>query len=107
MNTDYSADVKRYRPSVDEGAVAAIVKHLGITLKSADASLVSVSSKSELERVRESWLKRKLQLSGDDKTLDKMIDEVGQAMKADREKQRVTFYYLLAEKAGKLNSLSS
>lgn len=102
---DYVADVKRYVPNADEKAVAAIVKHCGIALRSADASLVSCSSKDELATVRESWLKKKLQLAQSDADLDSMIKGVCQSMKADHNKHRVTFYYLLAEKAGKLASL--
>jgi hypothetical protein len=103
--TDYLADVKRYVPGADDKAVAAIVKHLGIALKSKDASLVACSSKDELERVRESWMKKKLALPGDDKALDAAIADVCGKMKADRDKQRVTFYYLLAEKFGKVAAL--
>jgi len=102
---DYAADVKRYAPNANADAVAAIVKHCGIALQSADASLVSASSKDELARVRENWLKKKLGLTEADATLDKAIQEVAEKMKADRNKQRVTFYYLLAEKYGKLDSL--
>lgn len=102
---DYLAEVKRYVPAADEKAVAGIVKHLGIALKSADASLVSCSSKDELATVRDSWLKRKLALTDGDDVLDKMIKDVCATMKADHNKQRVTFYYLLAEKAGKLAAL--
>ena len=43
---DYLAEVKRYAQNADEKAVAGIVKHLGIALKSADAALVSCSSKA-------------------------------------------------------------
>jgi hypothetical protein len=100
--TDYIADLKRYQPSPNEKAVAGIIKHLGIALKSTDASLVSCSSKDELARVRDSWLKKKLALTDDDATLDKAIAAVCATMKADKNKQRVTFYYLLAEKYGKL-----
>jgi Protein of unknown function (DUF2853) len=103
--TDYLADVKRYVPAADEKAVAAIIKHLGIALKSKDASLVSCSSKDELERVRESWLKKKLALTGSDKELDAAIADVCAKMKADREKQRVTFYYLLSLAFGKVGAL--
>lgn len=102
---DHLAEVKRYVPAADEKAVAGIIKHLGIALKSADASLVSCSSKDELATVRESWLKRKLALTDADDALDTMIKSVCETMKADRNKQRVTFYYLLAEKAGKLATL--
>jgi hypothetical protein len=105
MATDYLADVKKYAPDADDKVVASIVKHLGIALKSVDASLVACSSAEELERVRESWLKKKLALADDDAALDKAIAGVCAQMKADRSKQRVTFYYLLAEKYGKLAGL--
>ncbi|MEW5963429.1 MAG: DUF2853 family protein [Pseudomonadota bacterium] len=105
MSTDYTTDLKRYVPAPNEKAVAGIVKHLGIALKSADASLVSCSSKDELARVRDSWLKKKLKLAADDATLDKALKAVCEKMKADKKKQRVTFYYLLAEQFGKLDSL--
>ena len=104
--TDYLAEVKRYAASADEKAVSGIVKHLGIALKSADASLVSCSSKDELARVRESWLKKKLALTDSDADLDKAIKAVCETMKADRNKQRVTFYYLLAQKYGKVSALA-
>lgn len=106
MSEDYASDVKRYAASADEKVVGTIVKHLGIALKSKDASLVSCSSKDELARVRDSWLKKKLALSDDDATLDKLIKDVCEQMKGDKQKKRVTFYYLLADKAGKLGTLA-
>lgn len=106
MSTDYAADIKRYAPAVNDKAVAGIVKHLGIALKSSDAALVSCSSKDELARVRDSWLKKKLALPDDDATLDKAIKEICEQMKGDKKKQRVTFYYLLAQKYGKLDSFA-
>ncbi len=105
MSTEYVADVKRYVPGANEKAVAGIAKHLGIALKSKDASLVSCSSKDELDRVRESWCKKKLAIA-DDKAIDAAIKEVCEKMKGDKQKQRVTFYYLLAEKFGKLAALA-
>ncbi len=104
--SEYIDDVKRYAANADEKAVAGIVKHLGIALKSKDASLVSCSSKDELARVRDSWCKKKLGLDGSDADLDKMIKDVCDTMKADQRKHRVTFYYLLAEKSGKLGALA-
>jgi hypothetical protein len=41
-------------------------------------------------------------LGGSDADLDKAVIEVCQKMKADHDKSRVAFYYLLAEKYGKL-----
>lgn len=104
-DVDYKSDIQKYTATVDDGAVAGIVKFCGIALKSKDASMVSCSSKDELERVRESFLKRKLKLTASDADLDKAIQDVCAQLKADKTKHRVTFYYLLAEKAGKLGAL--
>ena len=105
--TDYLPDVQRYDAQADEVAVKGIVKHLGIALqnKNADSALVSASDKSELDRVRESWCKKKLARTESDADLDAAIKAVADAMKADNRKQRVTFYYLLAKNFGVLESL--
>ncbi|MDX2259728.1 MAG: DUF2853 family protein [Hyphomicrobiaceae bacterium] len=95
-----------YVENIDEAAVAAIVRHLGIALRSADASLVSCSDLTEIERVRESWLKKKLALTDDDATLDAAIAEVCVKMRDERRKHRVPFYYLLAAHFGKLGELA-
>ena len=105
MSNEYMDDVKRYASGANEKAVAGIVKHLGIALKSKDASLVSCSSKDELARVRDSWCKKKLGQT-DDATIDAAIKAVCETMKGDKQKHRVTFYYLLAEKFGKVDALA-
>jgi hypothetical protein len=94
-----------YVDPFDADAVKAIVKFCGIALRSTDASLVSCSSKDELARVRESFLKKKLALDKDDETLDAAIAEVCERMKDTRRKHRVIFYYLLAEKFELLEAL--
>jgi len=104
---DWAADVKRYVPSADNAAVKGIVKHLGVALQSSDASFVACADKSERDRVRESFLKKKLALSLPDAELDQSVIEVCQRMKSDRDKSRVTFYYLLAERYDKLPLFSS
>ncbi|MFZ1108640.1 MAG: DUF2853 family protein [Rhodomicrobium sp.] len=101
----YIDGVKKYTSAVNEGAVAGIVRHCGIALRSRDASLVAGTDPEELKRVRESWLKKKLQLTGSDAELDKAIHDVMVKMKAERAKERVVVYYLLAEHYGKLDSL--
>ncbi|MEO1693858.1 MAG: DUF2853 family protein [Pseudomonadota bacterium] len=103
-DVDYVAEVKRYDSSPNEAAVAAIVKHLGIALRSRDASLVSCSSKDELARVKDSFAKKKLGL--DDAAADAAIKDICEQMKGDSRKQRVTFYYLLAHKTGKMSALA-
>ncbi|MGB7288449.1 MAG: DUF2853 family protein [Salaquimonas sp.] len=102
--SEYLADVQRYDAGADAGAVEKIVKHLGIALRSKDASLVSCSDSSELDRVRESWCMKKLG-STDGGACDSIIATVCETMKGDRNKQRVTFYYLVAKHMGKLGSL--
>lgn len=105
MNMDHSAEVKKYAAGADQKHIDGIVKHLGIAMKGTDSQLVSCSSKDELARVRDSWCKKKLALTQPDADLDKMIADVCATMKADKQKSRVAFYYLLAAEAGKLATL--
>jgi len=99
---DYMDDVKRYDAGAPEAIVQKIVNHLGVALLNKDASLVSCSDQTEKDRVIASWCEKKLGLSGD---TARLVDDVCQEMKADRNKQRVTFYYLVAKNAGCLNNL--
>lgn len=101
----YLADVKKYAPNCDAAAVGAIVKHLGIALRNKDASLVSGTDPEEMKRVRESWCKKKLGITDADSAIDASIKAVIEKMKADRTKERVTVYYLLAEHYKKLDAL--
>ncbi len=93
-------DAKKYGCNNDD-LTAAIIKHLGIAATSKDAKLVSCSDSSELERVRESFLKKKLGLTDSDADLDAAIKEVCETMKDSRNKLRATFYHLLTLKYGK------
>ncbi len=102
--SDYLADVQRYDAGADGDVVAKIVKHLGIALRSRDASLVSCSDSTELDRVRASWCMKKLGHS-DEAKCDEVIKSVCETMKGDRNKQRVTFYYLVAKSFGQLGDL--
>ena len=89
-------------PGADDAAIKGIIKHCGIALHNRDSSFVACHDKSERDRVRDSFLKKKLALTADDAELDKAVMEVCQTMKADHDKSRVAFYYLLAQKFGKL-----
>lgn len=104
MMSDYLANVREYDAGASEAAVAGIVKHLGIALRSsADAALVAASDPAELARVRTSFLKKKLARNEDDAALDAAIDGVMKAMAGERQKSRVTVYYLLAKHFGQLS----
>jgi 3-dehydroquinate synthetase len=102
MNMDHHAEVKKYAAAADKAHADAIIKHLGIAMKGTDSQLVACSSKDELTRVRESWCKKKLALTQSDADLDTAIEAICTKMKADKNKSRVAFYYLLAEHFGKL-----
>ena len=104
MSQDYKADIAKYTPNVNDAAVASIVKYCGIALRSNDASMVSSSDKSELDRVRDGFAKKKLGLDAD--AADAGIKKVVEQMKGERRKSRVTFYYLLAEATGTMGKLA-
>lgn len=101
--SDYVADIQKFSPAVNESAVTNIVKYCGIALRSKDASLVSSSDKSELDRVRDGFAKKKLGLDADAASAG--IKQVVETMKGVKQKQRVTFYYLLAEATGTMDKL--
>lgn len=103
MAEDWSLDVRKYAPDADLGVIDAIVRYCGIALQKRDSSLVSLTEKVEVDRVRENYLKKKLGLTGPDSELDAGIAAVGERMSADRTKNRVTVYYLLAEHFRKLS----
>lgn len=100
MAVDHAADVKKYAPNADDAVIGKIVRHLGIALRNRDSSMVSCTSPDEVKRVKENWCMKKL--GADAAASDAVIKSVCEQMKADRTKARVTFYYLCAEKLGKL-----
>jgi hypothetical protein len=103
MAHDWATDVKKYAPDANDAEIKGIVRHCGIALQSRDASFVACGDKAERDRVRNGFLKKKLALTQSDGELDKAIIDVCEKMKAERDKPRVTFYYLLASKFGKLS----
>jgi hypothetical protein len=104
MAENWADDVRKYAPSLDDKALAEIVRYCGIALRKRDSSLVSFSDKAEVARVRNNFLKKKLGLTDSDADLDAAIAEVSEAMKASKAKNRVTVYYLLAERFGRLST---
>ena len=105
--SDYLADVQRYDAKADADIVKKIVRHLGIALRNRDSSLVSCSDPKELARVREKWCGKKLGHTEDkdDAKCNEIIKKVCETMKGDRQKGRVTFYYLVAQHLGQLGDL--
>lgn len=73
-----------------------------LVMSNKDAKFVSCGDASEKETVRENFLKKKLALTLSNTELDPAIDAVCVTMQEERMKNRVVFYYLLAEKYNKL-----
>jgi hypothetical protein len=103
MAQDWAADVKKYDQNADPKVIAGIVRYCGIALQKVDSSLVSLSDKDEVARVRKNFLQKKLGLTQSDEELDKAIAAVREQMKDTRRRNRVTVYYLLAQHFGKLS----
>lgn len=103
MATNWAEDVKKYDPSADDGIIAGIVRYCGIALQKRDSSLVSFGDVKETDRVRQNFLKKKLAVEEPDSVLDAAIAAVGERMKGENFKNRVTVYYLLAQHFGKLS----
>jgi hypothetical protein len=102
-NSGYYDDVAKFATSINNIAVDNIVKYCGIALRSRDSSLVSCTDPEELGRIRDGFASKKLGLAGD--AADKGIAAVCERMKEDNQKNRVTFYYLLAEETGTMSAL--
>lgn len=99
---EHKATVAKYVSNVNEAALAGMAKTYALVLSNKDSQFVSCGDESEKATVRENFLKKKLGLSHSDADLDAAIDAVCQTMKEDRFKSRLAFYYILAEKYGKL-----
>ena len=97
---DHLSNVRKYDADASEAVVEKIRKHLGIALQNRDSSTVAVSDKAELDRIKNGFCKKKLDLTDDE--AEKAVAAAAEDMKAERSKDRVAFYYLVAKHSGKL-----
>jgi len=93
----YWEAVKEYDAKADEDVVRKIVNYCGIALNSKDGKFVACTDEEERGTVRDGFLKKKLGLKGKRDDLDAKVMAVCEQMKKDRLKNRVVFYYLLAQ----------
>ena len=100
----HARKIGQHSLNVDERAVAAILRHLGIN--NTAGALAPNLEKEEVACVREGWLKGKLGLTGADRELDLSIVELFSRLPSALRSSRVIFYYLLAERHGRLASLA-
>lgn len=100
---DHMADLKKFaKKPINEAAAAGMMKAYALVMSKSDTRYVACTDPTELERVRENFLKKKLGLKSAD--LDASIKATCEHMKSDKTKSRLTFYYLLAEHYGKLDA---
>ncbi len=89
----YKADLTELKIKVDEDLLRKVTKSLGPSIYLKDASLVSCSDQSELDRVKKNFLSGKLGMS-DDAEMDNALKAVCETYKVNH-KKRAVFYYLL------------
>ncbi len=83
--------------SIDEALLIKITKGLGPSIYKKDAAKVSSSDKTEMQRVKDNFLIKKLGLEEGpklDKGIDAVIEKIG---RSNRNKYRAIFYYLLVK----------
>jgi hypothetical protein len=85
---------------VNEALLTKVAKSLGPSIYLPDASMVSCSDQTELDRVKNNFLIKKLGLA-DGAKLDNAVKAVCDQMgSGNRSKHRAVFYYLLVENLG-------
>ena len=96
----YEAEVTRLGLTIDQDVLKAVTKALGPSIYREDASRVSLSDKTETDRVKNNYLIGKLGLS-DGPLLDQALAECSEALgKSNKNKYRAVVYAWLATKFG-------
>ena len=95
----FEAAITEYMGKIDacdEALLRKVTKGLGPSIYLKDASMVSCSDKTELDRVKNNFLIKKHGLA-DGANLDDEIKKVCETMKDSRQKKRAVFYYHLVK----------
>lgn len=101
----YIDDIAKYDDTVNEELIEVLYKSLASVLGNPDAANVSCSDDSELDTVKKNFIEKKCGITDDEKA-DAAIKEVCQMMKGDNSKNRLTFYYLLAQELRVMGKLT-
>lgn len=97
----YDAEFKKLGIKYDAGLLTKVAKGCGPSIYNRDSSKVSSGDKTELDRVKQNFLIKKLGFKDDpklDSALSAVVDQFGSS---NRNKYRAMFYYLLVKKLGK------
>ncbi len=96
----YEKEFGKLGISFDADLLRKVTKGLGPSIYNEDSSKVSCSDKTELDRVKNNFLIKKLGMK-DSPKLDDAIKEVCEQFGSSRRKFRAMFYYLLVKKLNK------
>lgn len=92
-------ETKKLNLSITDDLITKVAVGLGPVLYNKDTATVACGQTTELETVKNNFLKKKLGLTNDDAELDAAIQEVCEQLgTSNRNKYRVLFYALLAMK---------
>ena len=98
----YQAESKKLNLGLSDEYIANVSRSLGPAIYRADTEIVACGDKSELDRIRNNFLKKKLGLEGSNAELDELINKVCDKLgTSNRRKYRALFYALLAIEAKK------
>ncbi|CAA6815448.1 MAG: Unknown protein [uncultured Sulfurovum sp.] len=96
------AEAKKLNLPISDDLITKVAIGLGSVLYNKDTATVACGQTTELEIVKNNYLKKKLALSNSDSELDAAIKEICEQLgSANRNKYRVHFYALLAMKFNK------
>jgi hypothetical protein len=101
----YIDDVAKYDDTVNEELIETLYKSLAGVLGNRDAANVSCSDEDELATVKKNFIEKKCGITDDEKA-DAAIKEVCEMMKGDNSKNRLVFYYLLAQELRVMGKLT-
>jgi len=88
--------LKKVGVSADDALLRAVAKSQGPSIYLRDASLVSCGDETELKRVENNFIVKKLGVT-DDADIKKALDGVCAKFKPVKQKMRVAFYYVLVK----------
>ena len=94
---DLKDSLAKFTSSINDEALTKMQKTYALVMSKQDSRNVSCTDSAEKATVRENFLKKKLGLTHSDADLDGAIEAICLKMKEDRLKNRLVFYYLLAE----------
>jgi len=95
----YKKELNKLRVKVDDALLKAVVKSLGPAVYRDDASKISAADATELERVKQNFMVRRLGLSNGPK-VDAMLNRaINQMGRSNRNKHRAVLYYLITRDA--------